>query len=82
MCSARAAEASSPAFLAAAIAVSFASAHVNLSDADKIDVYDQIQLNWDEFVEYVWGFRKPRKSRTKKKPDTTNENDAEKTDHE
>lgn len=56
--------------------------HVNLSDADKIDVYDQIQLNWDEFVEYVWGFRKPRKSRTKKKFDTTNGNDAEKTDHE
>lgn len=56
--------------------------HVNLSDADKIDVYDQLRLNWDEFVEYVWGFRKPQKSRVKKKPDTINENDAEHTSHE
>lgn len=27
--------------------------HVYLSDAEKIDVYDQLRLNWDEFVEYV-----------------------------
>lgn len=43
--------------------------HVNLSDAEKIDVYDQLMLNWDEFVEYVWSFRKPKKSRSKKKTD-------------
>lgn len=56
--------------------------HVNLSNAEKIDVYDQIQLNWDEFVEYVWGFRKTRRSRVKKKTDTANENNAERSDHE
>lgn len=56
--------------------------HVNLSDADKIDVYDQLRLNWDEFVEYVWSFRKPRKGRVKKKADTANENNAERSDHE
>ena len=43
--------------------------HVNLSDAEKFDVYDQLMLNWDEFVEYVWGFRNPKKSRSKKKTD-------------
>ena len=31
---------------------------VNLSDSEKIDVYDQVNLNWDAFVEYVWGFAK------------------------
>lgn len=41
--------------------------HVYLSDAEKIDVYDQLRLNWDEFVEYVWRFRKPKKARTKNK---------------
>ena len=56
--------------------------HVNLSNAEKIDVYDQIQLNLDEFVEYVWGFRKTRRSRVKKKTDTANENNAERSDHE
>lgn len=40
--------------------------HANLSDAIKIDVHDQIMLNWDAFVDYVWGFRKPKKSRAKK----------------
>lgn len=56
--------------------------HVNLSDADKIDVYDQLRLNWDEFVEYVWEFRKPRKSRVKKMPNVIDENAAERSDHE
>ena len=32
--------------------------HVNLSDAEKIDVYEQVRLNWDEFVDYVWSFSK------------------------
>ena len=31
---------------------------VNLSDSEKIDVYDQVNLNWEAFVEYVWGFAK------------------------
>ena len=42
--------------------------HVNLSDAEKIDVYDQLRLNWEEFVEYVWSFKK--KPRVRKKPIT------------
>jgi len=41
--------------------------HANLSDAEKIDVYDQLSLNWDAFVDYVWSFKKPpRKKREKK----------------
>ena len=41
--------------------------HVNLADCEKIDVYDQLSLNWDEFVDYVWSFKKPpRKKREKK----------------
>lgn len=31
---------------------------VNLSDSEKIDIYDQVNLNWEAFVEYVWGFAK------------------------
>lgn len=27
-------------------------------ESKKIDVYTQIMMNWDKFVEYVWGFRK------------------------
>ena len=30
----------------------------NLDDAEKIDVYDQVRLNWDYFVDYVWGHSK------------------------
>ncbi len=26
----------------------------------KIDVYSQIMLNWDKFVDYVWSFRKDK----------------------
>ena len=33
-------------------------AHTNLSHSDKIDVYDQLGLNWDEFVDYVWSHTK------------------------
>ena len=36
-------------------------AHINLSHSDKIDVYDQLCLNWDEFVDYVWSYSKARK---------------------
>lgn len=35
--------------------------NVNLSHSDKIDVYDQLCLNWDEFVDYVWSYSKARK---------------------
>jgi hypothetical protein len=27
----------------------------------KIDVYDQVQNNWDVFVDYVWGYKGVRK---------------------
>lgn len=27
----------------------------------KVDVYDQVMLNWDVFLEYVWAHRKRRK---------------------
>ena len=27
---------------------------VNLSIDEKIDVYDQVMLNWDIFIDYVW----------------------------
>jgi len=37
--------------------------HVNLSDAEKIDVYEQVRLNWDEFVDYVWKFSKSETKR-------------------
>lgn len=28
--------------------------HVNLDNAIKVDIYSQIRLNWDRFVDYVW----------------------------
>ena len=33
---------------------------------EKIDVYDQIMLNWDVFVKYVWEMCHARKLKTKK----------------
>lgn len=27
---------------------------VGKGDDEKIDVYDQLKLNWDKFVDYVW----------------------------
>ena len=27
---------------------------INLSTAEKIDVYDQIMMNWNIFIDYVW----------------------------
>lgn len=36
-------------------------AHINLSNSDKIDVYDQLCLNWDEFVDYLWSRSKSKK---------------------
>ena len=37
--------------------------HVNLSNSDKIDVYDQLCLNWEEFVDYMWSHAKPQKKK-------------------
>lgn len=28
--------------------------HVNLSVEEKIDIYDQVLLNWDIFIKYLW----------------------------
>lgn len=28
--------------------------HTDRCHAEKVDVYDQVRLNWDLFVEYVW----------------------------
>ena len=32
---------------------------------EKIDVYDQVMLNWDSFIKYVWEQAHARKKRTK-----------------
>ena len=34
---------------------------INLVDAYKLDVYSQIMLNWEEFVDYVWQYSKTAK---------------------
>lgn len=31
--------------------------YVNLEVNEKIDIYDQLQLNWDIFAKYVWSFK-------------------------
>lgn len=33
---------------------------------EKIDVYDQVRLNWDKFVDYVWANRKDLKALARK----------------
>ena len=38
---------------------------VNLLHSDKIDVYDQLCLNWDAFVDYVWSYAKSINSKSK-----------------
>ena len=30
---------------------------IERNGAIKIDVYDQLRLNWEHFVDYVWGFK-------------------------
>lgn len=40
------------------------SLYVNLDPAIKVDVYTQVYNNWDIFLDYVWSFKKPK--RTKK----------------
>ena len=34
---------------------------VNLDVGEKIDFYDQLHLNWEQFVKYVYGFSQLRK---------------------
>lgn len=31
---------------------------VRLTIGEKVDVYDQVMLNWDNFIQYVWNNRK------------------------
>lgn len=31
--------------------------HVNPDVAEKIDIYDQVMLNWDLFLNYVWSYK-------------------------
>ena len=33
----------------------------------KVDVYSQVMLNWDKFLDYVWSFKKERKNVRKRK---------------
>ena len=28
--------------------------HVNLERGSKVDIYSQLRLNWDKFIDYVW----------------------------
>lgn len=35
--------------------------HVNPDVAEKIDIYDQIMLNWNLFVDYVWSHKRSKK---------------------
>ena len=28
--------------------------NVNLTVGKKIDIYDQLQMNWQQFIDYVW----------------------------
>ena len=34
--------------------------HPNLAVASKIDIYDQLMLNFKSFVEYIWNKRKAK----------------------
>lgn len=34
------------------------SLYVNPNVSEKIDIYDQVMLNWDLFVDYVWQYKK------------------------
>lgn len=35
--------------------------YVNLETGIKIDIYGQLKMNWEHFVDYVWGFAKRTK---------------------
>ena len=39
--------------------INMMSLFCNSSDeVEKVDVYTQVKLNWDRFIDYVWSFRK------------------------
>ena len=33
------------------------SVNVNLPVAEKIDVFDQVMMNWDCFLDYIWNYK-------------------------
>lgn len=37
------------------------SYYVDLDIGEKVDIYDQLHLNWEQFVKYVLGFKKENK---------------------
>ena len=37
------------------------SLYVNPDCGEKVDIYSQVMLNWDIFLEYVWGHKKKKK---------------------
>lgn len=32
--------------------------HVNLERGSKVDIYDQLKMNWDKFIDYIWFAKK------------------------
>lgn len=34
------------------------SSWLGIAKDTKVDIYDQVTMNWDKFVDYVWSFRK------------------------
>lgn len=48
------------------------SSAINLLDSEKIDVYDQLSLNWEHFVDYVWQFSKPYRRELKQAKEDKN----------
>lgn len=36
--------------------------HVNLDRGEKIDIYNQLQMNWEHFVDYVWNSKGKRRN--------------------
>lgn len=36
----------------------FIRTYINLETAEKVDVYRQVKMNWERFIEYLWNNRK------------------------
>lgn len=34
---------------------------VGQAEDEKVDIYDQVRMNWDRFANYVWSFRKDKR---------------------
>lgn len=44
--------------------IEISALHSKLEDkSEKVDVYSQVRLNWDKFVDYCWSFKKPKRQR-------------------